>query len=108
MSLNKDFFVSDTLHERTVKLPDGSEHPLHFAEIPATEFRRFQMAEFSEDEDIRAGSMAKLIVASLREPDGKPAIKYEQAILLKPAAAKALTAAVLDVNGYGKDAPGKE
>jgi hypothetical protein len=98
------FFVSTEIHERTVKLPDGSEHLLHFRELPAADFRRFHMAEMSEDEDVRAGSMAKLICACLCEPDGKAAITYKQALQLKPAAANALIGAVLSVNGMKDDA----
>ncbi len=97
--LDAGFFVSDTIHPRKVKLPDGSEHELHFRELPAAEFRRFQIAERSENEDERIASIPKLIVASLCDPDGKPAITVKQAMKLKAAAMNELMNAVMDVNG---------
>lgn len=83
-------------------MPDGSVHTLHFKELPAVEFRKFQMAESSEDDDVRASSIAKLIAASLVEPDGKPAITIKDAARLNSAAANAIMSAILDVNGFGK------
>ena len=59
-SLAASLFVSETIHPRTVKLPDGSEHTLHFKELPATVFRAFHLAEQSKDEDTQTGSMARL------------------------------------------------
>lgn len=102
--LSDSLFVSATLHERTVKLPDGSEHVLHFKELPAVAFRAFHLAEHSKDEDVQVGSMAKLIAASLCEPDGKPALTYEKALQLKPGAANALVAEILSINGFGAKA----
>ena len=83
-------------------MPDGSKHTLHFKELPAVEFRKFQLAEASDDEDVRSSSIAKLIAASLVEEDGKPAITLKDAAKLNSAAANAILAAILDVNGFGK------
>lgn len=101
------FFVSTEVQKRLVKLPDGSEHELHFRELPAVEFRKLHMAEQSEDENERAGAMAKMIAASLCEPDGKAAIDYAQALKLKPAAMTALVDAVFSVNGLKGNNAGK-
>jgi hypothetical protein len=98
MSKFDGFFVSSEVHERTVKLSDGSEHVLHFRELPVTEFRRFQMAERSDDEEVRIGSQARLIAAGLCEPDGSPSMTYDEARQLKPAVASALVVALMDVN----------
>jgi hypothetical protein len=99
------FLVSPDVQPRVVKLPDGSEHTLHFRELPAVEFRKLHMAEQSEDENVRAGAMAKMIAASLCEPDGTPAMDYAQALRLKTGAMTALMDAVLAVNGLkGSDA----
>lgn len=95
------FFVSGDLIAREVELPDGSKHEIHFRELPVVEFRRFQLAEQSENEDKRAGSMAALIAASVCDPDGNPAMTAERAARLKPAAADAFVKAILDVNGLG-------
>jgi hypothetical protein len=106
--LDQTFFVSEAVHERTVRMPDGAEHTLYFREVSAVEFRKFAFAEQSGDEQVQAGSAAKLVAASLCEPDGKPAITYAQALKLKPAAMKELLAATLAVNGLddaGKASP---
>jgi hypothetical protein len=103
MSLPASFFASEQLHERSVELPDGSTHTLHFRQVPAVEFRKFVFAERSTDESIQAGSAAKLIAASLCDAEGKPAIGYTQALKLNPAATKSLLAAVMSVNGLDDD-----
>lgn len=95
------FFVSDEIHERTVELGDGSKHVLHFRELSVTELRRFAQAERSDDEDVRAQSVAKLIAASLCDPDGKPAMTVEQAVRLKPKVGNAIFAALMSVNDSG-------
>jgi len=103
MSKYDSFFVSGEVHERKVKLADGSEHTLYFKEVPATVYRKFQIAENSDDEEVRAGSLAKLIAASMCEADGSPAMTYEEACRLKGPVSNELVNAVLEVNG--KKAP---
>jgi hypothetical protein len=93
-------FVSDKVHEKQVTLPDGSTHALYFKELPAVEFRKFAIAESSEDEAVQANSMAKLIAASLCEPDGKPAITLKDAQRLTASAMTAIAAAIMEVNGF--------
>jgi hypothetical protein len=100
MSLNESFFVSEKLHEKTVELPDGSKHVLHFREVPAPIFVRFRDQQNSESEAVRAAAVANLIAESLREPDGKSAITVEKAMKLNVAAAQALMAAVMEVNVF--------
>jgi len=95
------FFVSPEVHERTVELADGTKHILHFREVPATVFRKFQMDESSDDEDVRANSIARLIAASLCNADGSPAMSVEKAAMLKPNPSNAIFSAVLSVNGVG-------
>lgn len=105
MSLSDAFFVSPTLHERKVALPDGSEHVLHFRELPASEFRRFSLYDQSEDEELKVAAQAKLIAASLCEPDGKPAITAEKAAALTPPASRVIVEAIMSVNRFtGKKA----
>jgi hypothetical protein len=100
--LDKSFFVSTDVHAKEVKLPDGTKHTLHFKELAAVEFRRFALAEQSENENIKAASVAKLISASLCEADGKPAITFEQALTLKASAMNSMFEAMLEVNGQKK------
>lgn len=100
--LNESFFVSEQIQEKKVKLADGSEHILYFKELPAIEFRKFALAEQSENEDVKAASVAKLVASSLCEPDGKPAITFEKALQLKASAMNAIFEAMLEVNGQKK------
>jgi hypothetical protein len=106
MKLAKSLFVSDEVHEKEVTLPNGEVHKLHFKELSAVEFRKFQMAEFSEDDEVKATSMAKLISSSLVDPDGKPALNMTQALKLNSAATNAMIAVILGVNGFGEQKKG--
>jgi hypothetical protein len=101
------FFVSQALQERPVTLPDGSVHRLHFRELSAADVRGYQIAEKSDDEVVQAGAVAKLIAVSVCEPDGRPAMTYERAMLLKPKAANMLMAEILAINGMAADAAKK-
>lgn len=111
MSKYDAFLVSSEVHERTVELADGSKHVLHFRELPVSVYRKFQIAEGSADDDVRAGSMARLISASLCEPDGNQSMSYDQALKLKPGPCNALFKVILSLNGVGdkgKDLPSAE
>ena len=100
-SLDASLFISDKVHERQVELPDGTTHTLYFRELPAAEFRKFHLAEQSDDENLRANSMIRLVAASLCEPNGKSALTVGRAAQLKPQALGAIFAKVLEVNGFG-------
>jgi len=102
MALSSALFISDTPQQRTVKLQDGSEHVLHFKQLPAADFRKFFNDLNSANDSTKAQAMAWLISASLCEPDGKPALTVKQAMVLTPSAEKAISDAVLDVNGLGE------
>lgn len=101
MMLDKSLFVDDAVQERLVELPDGGKHTLYFKQLPAVEFRKYYNSENSEDDDVKANSMSQLIVASLCEPDGKPALTLKQAQKLKPAAMNAIATVIMEVNGFG-------
>lgn len=100
MALPKSFFAATDIQQREIELPDGQKHTLHFKELPAIEFRKFQMAESSTDDDVRSTSIAKLIAASVCESDGKPALTMKEALQLKGQPSNAIMAAILDVNGF--------
>ena len=70
-----------------------------FKEVPATVYRKFLLAEQSEDDDVRASSLAQLIAASMCEADGSPAMTFKQAKQLKAGVSGSLVNAVLEVNG---------
>lgn len=104
--LDKSFFVSEAVHEKEVALGDGSKHIIYFKELPAIEYSKFHIAQSSLDDDVKAGSIAKLIAASLCDKDGKSAITYEQAIKLKPEPMNAIFVALMEVNKIaGNDQP---
>lgn len=96
--LHDSLFISDTVHERDIELPDGSVHTFRFRELSAAEFRRFGLAEVSGDDEKRTMSVFKLIAASVVNPDGSPAMTEMQAARLKSEPAKALFAAIMDIN----------
>jgi len=102
--LNESLFVSEKVIEKEVTLSDGTVHKLYFKELPAVEFRKFYIAEQSQDEDVQASSMAKMVAASLCEPDGKPAITVKKALQLKGSALTAIVEAIMQINGFGVDA----
>lgn len=87
---------------REVTLPDGSVHTLHFKQLAAAEFRRFFQALQDGNHDAQSRAMAGLIAASLCDAEGQPGITEAQALLLTPAAERALSAAVMAINGLGK------
>lgn len=99
--LSESLFVSDALHERAVKLADGSEHLLHFREVSSAAMRKYQLAEHSQDEAIRVSSMAVLIASSVVNPDGTPAMDVDRAQMLKPQVTNALMREILDLNSIG-------
>ncbi|GAB2913698.1 hypothetical protein [Paralcaligenes ginsengisoli] len=100
--LDDSLFVSATVHEREVDLPDGKKHTLYFKELPAVEFRKFGLAEKSEDEVRQSEAIFRLVAASLCEPDGAPALTFEKALTLKGPVLNALTKIILEINGSGK------
>lgn len=102
--LSESLFAGDEIHQREIELPDGSKHSFNFRELSALEFRRFHIAENSGDEDKRAGAVARLIAASLVNPDGSAAITEKQAAKLKTAPASALFMAILEINAAGRPA----
>lgn len=110
MSKYDDLCVSDAVHAREVELPGGVKRTLYFKEVSALVYRKFQITESSEDDDVRATSLAKLIAASLCEPDGSPALTFEKACTLKAGPSNAILNAVLEVNGKksGNESPPAE
>ena len=100
MPLNESHFISAEVQERTVKMADGTEHVLHFRQLENTAFERFAMHSASADEDVAALASARLLVAGLVEPDGKPALTLDQAVKLKRPVMQRIVRALLEVNGY--------
>lgn len=103
MALPDSLFVSSAVVAREVELADGSIHTLHFRPLPAVEFRKFQLAEASDNPDVKAMSVARIIAASLCEEDGRLALTVERAAQLSPSAANSIMLAILAVNGFDVD-----
>lgn len=100
--LSAALFVGSEAHPRTIKLGDGTEHVLHFREVPAVDFRRYYRDEKSTDDNVYAASMAKLISLSVCTPEGEPAMTLDEAKRLKVGVMASIFSEVLDVNGFGK------
>jgi hypothetical protein len=105
--LPASLFTGAEVHARDVELADGETHRLYFRECSASVFRKFFEASESKDDETRYAAHAHLIVGSLCEPDGKPALTLEQAINLKMGVQAALMKVIYEVNGMasGKASP---
>lgn len=99
-ALAASLFISDKPLARDVRLPDGTVHTLHFRQLPASAFRGFRMAQ-DKGEPAQSRAMAKLIADSLCDESGAPAIDEKEAAQLNAAAERAISEAILDVNGLG-------
>lgn len=100
------FIDTARVEERTVELGDGTSEVLHFKHLPNTAFERYAIWTNSADEEVRASAPARLVELGLCDADGKPSLTREQAERLKRPVLLRLVTALLDVNGYGKAAPG--
>lgn len=107
MTLDDSLFVTDTLHERPVKLPDGRTHTLHFRELPAQDFIQYRAELSSDDESVRQLAPARLIARALANPDGTDALTMDKAATLKLPAAEAMMRALMEANSFiaKKDSP---
>lgn len=103
--LDQSFFISSQLHEKEVEMADGSKHTLHFRELPYIDVSRYQAGIHSDNENERAAASAKLVSASLCNPDGSPALTFEQASRLKPSVGTAIFHAAVAVNTPVKKKP---
>lgn len=95
-------FADDAIHERSVEMADGSVRVLHFRELDSTQFARYGMWVTSESEDVRAGAAARLASVGLCNPDGSPAVTFEQAVRIKMPVLKRICETIEEVNGFRK------
>ena len=102
--LNENFFIPATVEERPITLDDGTVHVLHFRHLDVATFELFAMQTASRDDTVASHAAARLVVAGLCTPDGKPALKLEDAIRIKRPVFRRIFDALLDVNSYGKKA----
>lgn len=99
--LNEALFISDKVFKKEVELPDGTKHELYFKELSHVDFRKYLMAEQSDDDNVKAESTAKLIALSLCDAEGNIALDFTQALKLNIVATTAITNAIMVVNGFG-------
>lgn len=104
MTLPSNFFIDQgAVHEKEVKLPNGTAHKMYFKDISQATWDAFMRSRYSEDEKVRDAARANLIASSLCEPDGTLALTTEDAARLKPAFALAISNAVMKANEFGVD-----
>jgi len=95
-----DNFVDDSLISRDVKLADGQMHVIWFKPMGYVEWN-----SVLADQSISvAERYARLISSSVRDADGKIALKVDRVRNLKVPIFQALRDAMLNVNGYGEQA----
>ena len=96
------FLVSPEVTAHPVTLPDGSVEEFHFRKVSGADFRRYQIAYASPDENAQALAIQNLIAACLCDADGKPVLTKEQAGGLTMEGINSLFPVVLEINGRGK------
>lgn len=94
-----DSLFTDTIHQETVTLADGSKHIMHFRELGVAEFRKYVKAEQSADEDVSFSAQAMLISMSLCDEAGASVLSIDRAKKLKPAVHRELLTIVMRING---------
>jgi hypothetical protein len=105
--MKASIFIGDAVHEREITLADGSKEVFLFRELKNIVFEHFAIQSNSADEDVVALASAKLLAAGLCERNDKgdivDALNVEQATRIRRPIFRKLLAALMEVNGYGKD-----
>jgi hypothetical protein len=97
MSLAATLRVSAALVEKTVTTADGTEHTLHFAKVSALEWTQHQFAMAGGDQTDRARSSMRLLMLSLRDPDGSQALQWDDVVMLDPGVAQQCISHAIEV-----------
>lgn len=105
--LDESFFVEPSPQEKEVVLSDGKKHKLFFRAASAVDWRKFVYAQNSTDEERQAANVAHLIAKCVCNPDGTPAMTFEQAARLKPEPANAIFNVIVAMSKPG-DAGGND
>lgn len=75
---NGALYTSSALEEHTIQHPDGSDLVWHFTRVSALEWTQYQFAMAGGDEASRARAALRLVMLSIREPDGSLAFTWDQ------------------------------
>lgn len=103
--LNDKFFIDEAIEERPIEMGDGTSEVLWFKHLPNTAFERYALWCNSKDEDVVAKASPALLVMGVCQPDGTPALTQAQAERIKRPIMLRILAALMEVNGYGKEKP---
>lgn len=98
-------FVTTDVVVRPVKMLDGSDVDVSIRMLPHSDWEVFRLQSRDPSDEKAALATSVLIAKSIIDPStGKLALELEQARRLHDKVAKALVAAILSVNGFGRDA----
>ena len=101
--ISDKFFIDEKIEERPIEMGDGTSETLWFKHLPNTAFERYALWCNSSDEDVVSKAGPRLLVLGVCLPDGKPALTQEQAERIKRQIMLRILAALMEVNGYGKE-----
>ena len=79
---DKSLFISDELHEKKIDTPKGKV-TIWLKELPNNAYTRFQSQLRSDDHDVVAEAMPRLVALSVCDADGEESMDFEQACRLK-------------------------
>jgi hypothetical protein len=97
--LDDALFVGQHLHVHEVPLPDGTKAKIHFKELAWPDWYAYQIGQRSEDPQERLAAIARMLAASVCDPDGSQALTVERALQLRPAPMNSLLEVVLSTHG---------
>ena len=100
MGLPSNCFVPNGPQAREVELADGETHVVHFVALKSPEWSEVTEGFNSEDKKLRHEVRARLVAATLCEPDGAPSLTFEQAKGVYGPVLDRLVGAAVQVNGY--------
>lgn len=101
--ISDKFFIDEKIEERPIEMGDGTSETLWFKHLPNTAFERYALWCNSSDEDVVSKAGPRLLVLGVCQPDGTPALTQEQAERIKRQIMLRILAALMEVNGYGKE-----
>lgn len=97
--LDAALFVTETIHEREITLADGTTHNLWFKPVKYDVLMKAQTTSSKAEE--QSAAIDRLLVLSLCNPDGTPALTLEQVKDLYHGVRLACAAAIAEVNQLG-------
>lgn len=81
--MDDSLFISDTVHEKTIKGGNGKPITVWLKELPNTSYIRMQQALNSGDPEAKAAAVVRIVSESVVEPSGEPSMDFAKAQRLK-------------------------